>query len=137
MIVPAEHAARLRSSDSDVELRRAYLLFLSTFNGEREQYLEACHRLAGPALAAIWSHCERWPGAQRFRAVFEYAGAHELFADAFWNAYGDATADDIRAALRLTQALEDFAIASPPTDARHFRQRYERLLMALGADLAA
>jgi hypothetical protein len=137
MIVPAERAARLSSSESDLELRRAYLLFLSTFNGEREAYLHACWSLAGPALAAIWSHCERWPGAHSIREVVEYTGAHELFADTFWNAYGDATAEDIRAALRLTQALEDFAIGSLPTDARHFRQRYERLLMTLGADLAA
>lgn len=137
MIVPAEHAARLSSTESDVELPRAYLLFLSAFNGEREEYLHAGWSLAGPVLAAIGSHCERWPGARQLRAVLEYAGAHELFADAFFNAYGEATAEDIRAALRLTQALEDFALASPPTDARQFRQRYERLLITLGADLAA
>jgi hypothetical protein len=137
MIVPADHAARVSSSESEVELPRAYLLFLSAFNGEREEYLHACWRLAGPALAAIGSHCEGWPGARQLRAVLEYAGQHELFADAFFNAYGDATAADIRAALRLTRALEDFALTSPPPDARHFRQRYERLLMALGADLAA
>jgi hypothetical protein len=137
MIVPAEHAARLSSSESDVELPRAYLLFLSAINGEPEEYLPACWRFARPALAAIGSHCERWPGARQLRAVLDYAGAHELFADAFFNAYGDATAEDIRAALRLTRALEEFALASSPRDARHFRQRYERLLMALGADLAA
>jgi hypothetical protein len=137
MIVPAEHAARVSSTESEVELPRAYLLFLSAVNGEREEYVHAWWSLAGPVLAAIGSHCEGWPGAGQLRAVLDYASAHEVFADAFFNAYGDATADDVRAALRLTRALEDFALASAPADARQFRQRYERLLMALGADLAA
>lgn len=137
MIVPAQRAAQLSSSESEPELRRAYLLFAGTFNGEREEYLHACAHALGPALGAIWSHCERWPGAARLRDFVEYVRAHELVADMFFNAYGDATAGDVRAALRLAHALEDFALAPASADARSFRQRYERLLMLLGADLAA
>jgi hypothetical protein len=137
MVLPAADAARLSSSESDVQLRRAYLLFLSAFNGEREEYLHATWNALAPAIGALWSHCERWPGVWQLRDFIEYVRAHELFADVFFNAYGDATAEDIRAALRLTRALEDFALAAPAPDVRQFRKRYERLLMELGADLAA
>jgi hypothetical protein len=136
-IVPAQLAARLSSSESEVERRRAYLLFSSAFNGEREEYLHACWTAFAPVLDAIWSHCERWPGALQLRDLIDYVRAHELFADVFFNAYGDATAEDIRAALRLAHALEDFALAASAPDARHFRRRFERLLIELGADLAA
>jgi hypothetical protein len=137
MILPAERAEQLSSSESELEHRRAYLLFLSAFNGDRDEYLHACCHALAPAIGAIWSHCERWPGASQLREFLEYTRAHELFADVFFNAYGDATAEDVRAALRLSHALEDFALAAPAPDVRHFRQRYERLLMELGADLAA
>jgi hypothetical protein len=137
IVVPAKLAARLHSNDSGLAKSRDYLLHLSAWNGEREEYLHACARVLGPLLGAIWSHCENWPGAWRWKAFTEYVDAHEVFADAYFNAYGDATAEDVRAALRLTRALERFALEPAATDARQFRKRYERLLMELGADLAA
>jgi hypothetical protein len=136
-IVPAKLAARLQSSDAESERSRDYLLHISAWNGDREEYLHASARLLGPLLGTIWSHCQNWPGAWQWKAFLEYAGAHEVFADAYFNAYGDATAEDVLAALRLTAALERFSLEPPATDARQFRKRYERLLMQLGADLAA
>src|ERR1700755_2225244 len=122
VIVPQRMAAALAASETEPQLRRGYLLFLSAFNGEREDYFHGLWNAFGPAIGAIWSHCERWPGVWQIRSVLEYVQAHELFADTFFNAYGDATAEDIHAALRLTRALEEFALAAPANDARQFRR---------------
>jgi hypothetical protein len=115
---------------------RDALLFLGAFNGDRTELLQLGSTRFASALDLIWSHCESWPGARHWNALRSYADTHELFADVFFNAYGDADAHDVRAALRVTNALEQFALDLPAVDS-HFRRRYERLLIELGGDLAA
>lgn len=136
-VVAAERAANVRASNSEPARKRDHLLALASFDGDREVYLHACSRVLGFVVEAIGSHCERWPGVRNLNAFLEYASAHELPSAAFFTAYPDATVHDVRAALRLTQALERFASELPAPDARQFRRRYERLLMELGADLVA
>ncbi len=135
--VPAERAASVRASNSESAPRRDYLLALVSYDGDREAYLHACSRVLGLVVEAIGSHCERWPGLRKLNAFLEYTSAHEFPSATHFAAYPDATVHDVRAALRLTQALERFASQLPAPDARQFRRRYERLLMELGADLAA
>lgn len=136
-VVPADRATGVRASDFEPARKRDHLLALATFDGDREAYLHACSRVLGFVVEAIGSHCERWPGVHKLNAFLEYASAHEVESAAFFNAYPDATVHDVRAALRLEQALERFASDLPAPDSRQFRRRYERLLMELGADLVA
>jgi hypothetical protein len=136
-VVPAERAASVRASDSEPAHERDHLLALVSFDGDREVYLHACSRVFGIVVDAIGSQCERWPGVSKLNQFLEYVRAHELPSATFFTAYPEATVHDVRAALRLTQALERFASELPAPDARQFRRRYERLLMELGADLAA
>jgi hypothetical protein len=135
-VLAADRAARLTPA-ADREQRRDFLLSLVTFDGDRDAYLHACSRVLGFAVDAIGAQCERWPGVLNLNAFRDFAREHELPSAAFYTAYPDATVHDVRAALRLTQALERFASELPAADARQFRRRYERLLMELGADLAA
>jgi hypothetical protein len=138
VVLPGERVRETGSNRS--ARRRSYLLFLSAFNGDWDEYLNAFSRVLFDALNAVWNRCERWPDASRREAFLDYVDAHELFADAFWNAYGDANAEDIRAALRMSDALDRFALETPPptaADAVQFRRACDRLLLQLCADLAA
>lgn len=138
VVVPSD---RIRMVGSDRRARaRSYLLFLSAFNGDWDEYLSAFSRVLFSALNTVWNQCENWPNATRLQAFLDYVDQHELFADAFWNSYGHANAEDIRAALRLSDALDQFALETPqpsPADAAQFQRAYDRLLLQLGADLAA
>jgi hypothetical protein len=135
-VLAAERAARLIPA-AERALDRDFLLSLVSFDGDRDAYLHACSRVLGFAVEAIGAQCERWPGVLNLNAFREFTREHELSSAAFYTAYPEATVHDVRAALRLTQALERFASELPAADARQFRRRYERLLMELGADLAA
>src|SRR5688572_6332189 len=138
VLVPANTVQRVASAESGSARKRQYLLFMSAFNGDWDEYLHAFSRVLAPALNSVWTHCEDFPGAQHLQAFLDYVDGHELFADASFNSYGDSNAEDIRAALRVAQALERFALElGTHGDARRFRQRYERLLIELGSDLAA
>lgn len=137
LVIPADRAHRVSSAQPGAVSKRHYLLFLSAFNGDWDEYLHAFSRVLAPPLNAIWTHCPGWPGAQHLQAFLRYVDDHELFADAFYNAYDDANAEDIRAALRLSRALEEFALELDVGDAKRFRQRFERMLVELGPDLAA
>ena len=137
VIVPRDRLQRTASATDRAAKKRAVLLFMSAFNGDWDEYLAAFSRVLALPLNAVWWHCQDWPGAQHLHAFLDYVDDHEVFADAFFNAYGDANAEDIRAALRLSERLEQFALELDGGDARRFRQGYERLLLELGADLAA
>jgi hypothetical protein len=137
VLVPGDRLQRTASAESPAAKKRAVLLFLSAFNGDWDEYLAAFSRVLALPLNAVWRHCQGWPGAQHLNAFLDYVDDHEVFADAFFNAYGDANAEDIRAALRLCEKLEQFALERSGGDATRFRQGYERLLIELGADLAA
>jgi hypothetical protein len=135
-VIDAECAGRLNPT-AERNRKRDFLLSLVSFDGDRDAYLHACSRVLGLAVEAIGAQCERWPGVLKLNAFREFTREHELASEAFYTAYPDATVHDVRAALRLTQALERFASELPAEGARQFRRRYERLLMELGADLAA
>lgn len=129
------HVASAESGDAR---KRHYLLFLSAFSGEWNESVQPWRRALTLALNSVWTHCEGWPGAEHSNAFRAYVDTHEVSADAYFDAYGNANAEDIRAALRLAHALEQFALESGAAgDARRFRHRYERLLVELGSDLAA
>ena len=118
-------------------LRRDYVLFCSSFNGDWDDYLNAFGRVLHTALNRIWGSSEGWPGAERLAAFKRYVARYELRPEAFFNAYGAAGARDIRSALVVSEALDDFADRARDLEPGALRAAYDELLVELSPHLAS
>jgi hypothetical protein len=115
-------------------IRRSELLFMSTFNGDWTEYLTAFSRVLTMAMDLVWSASEGWPGARHQAEFKDYVEQHALRAALFCNNYGSDGVGDVRSALRVSDALDRFALELDP---RKFQEQYEELLYSLSPDLGA
>ena len=121
--LPATHLARWVIVDGlapmgplrrRTQLRSHQLLFSSTFDGDRDAYLDhACRTIPGE-LDAIWSHCAGYPGpvAQAPGAFADYLRRHQLHTDMFFAPYGEHSVGQVRTALDRARRLRDLAVAT-------------------------
>jgi Dyp-type peroxidase family len=118
---------RLHAPEGPIELKSAYLLFESTFDGGLGDYLNAFADRLPVRLAALWGECEEFEetvdGAADGRlfpagAFKRYVARNELAVLHFAGAYSDATTQMVRQAI---------ALAGPPTVPER-----ERAQVALG-----
>jgi hypothetical protein len=100
-------------ADPDRGRDRRRLLYSANYDGELEAHLAELAAIT-PDMEAIWGRCEGYAGIDGF-TTFIRSHAHE--PDAFYIAFRDATADNIRdaAALRQhAQTIVDAASTGPP-----------------------
>jgi hypothetical protein len=124
---------------------RHYLLFISDFTGDLDEYLSAFARVLTPAMNLLWGFCEAWPGAARSSDFMRYVHTHQLVNQTYFTAYYDATVGDIRSALRVSKRIDEFVLEAgdliqckESQDAdESFQAAYHRLLMQMGGDLAS
>lgn len=83
------------------------LLFTSNFDGPWEDYIEDFAAQAADSFDAIYSNCEGWPerGARDVDAFKAYVRQHEFPADVYYRAYPTANVKQVRAALKLKEAM--------------------------------
>lgn len=83
------------------------LLFTSNFDGPWDDYIEDFAAQAATSFDAIYSNCVGWPerGAREVDAFKAYIREHEISADVYYRAYPMATVQQVKAALRLKDAL--------------------------------
>jgi hypothetical protein len=105
-------------------LRRKWLVFTSSVDGELDPYLDSiCDRL-GAEADGWWGHCDGYPGTADRAAFRRYIRAHKVDSDAFAVAYPDATVADVREALALRERIVDFAAGAQGLDAPALQQRF-------------
>ncbi len=85
------------------------LLFTSNFDGPWDDYIEDFAAQAAESFDAIYSNCVGWPerGARDVDAFKAYVLAHEILADVYYRAYPMATVQQVKAALKLKDALNN------------------------------
>lgn len=83
------------------------LLFASNFDGPWDDYIEDFATQAATSFDAIYSNCVGWPerGARDVEAFKAYVREHEILADVYYRAYPMATVQQVKAGLRLKDAL--------------------------------
>jgi hypothetical protein len=84
-----------------------HLLFTSNFDGPWDDYIEDFASQSATSFDAIYSNCEGWPeqGARDVEAFKAYVRKHELPSDVYYRAYPMATVKQVRAALKLKDAM--------------------------------
>jgi hypothetical protein len=137
VIVKRDQFPRLAPEQPEEHLRYDYLLFFSNFNGTWNQYIDAFSAVLATGLNLIWRWSEKFPGSVPVTAFKRYISLVQFDTDYYYTAYPYATTNDVKAAIRVDDALREFAGKSQGTTPEEFQQAYLQLLVKIQADLGA
>jgi hypothetical protein len=135
VIVKRDQFPRLALEQPEEHLRYDYLLFFSNFNGTWNQYIDAFSAVLATGLNLIWRWSEKFPGSVPVTAFKRYISLVQFDTDYYYTAYPYATTNDVKAAIRVDDALREFAGKSQGTTPEEFQQAYLQLLVKIQADL--
>ena len=128
---------RLSNKQPPEELRYDYLLFFSNFNGTWNQYIDAFSAVLSQGLDLIWRWSEKYPGARPVTAFKRYIALVQFDTDYYYNVYPRATTNDVKAALRVQDALDQFASASQSVSPADFEKAWLEFLVRVQPDLGS
>ena len=119
------------------DLHYDYLIFLSNFNGTWNQYIDAFSAVLSSGLNAIWRWSEKFPGSVPVTPFKSYIAQVQFETDYYYNAYPRAATNDVKAALRLQSALNNFAKTSQTLSPAEFETAYLEFIAQVQADLGS
>jgi hypothetical protein len=106
------------------QLKSAYLLFTSNFDGGLDAYLEAMVQSVPDLVDGLWKHCIGYPGLNDREAFKKYMRRCQLKTTFFFPAYPQATLADVRRALALQRGFLDLFIANQGKPAAVAQQQF-------------
>jgi hypothetical protein len=137
VIVKRSQFPRLAPEQPEEQLDYDYLLFFSNFNGTWNQYIDAFSAVLATGLDLIWRWSEKFPGSVPVTAFKRYISLVQFDTDYYYTAYPYATTNDVKAAIRVDDALREFANSSQGLAPEQFNQAYLKLLVKVQADIGA
>src|ERR1035437_8047050 len=137
VIVPHNRFPFMRNGQMQEDLKYDYLLFFSNFNGTWNQYIDAFSAVLATGLDLIWRWSEKFPGSVPVTAFKRYISLVQFDTDYYYTAYPYATTNDVKAAIRVDDALREFAGSSQGLAPEEFHQAYLKLLVKVQADIGA
>jgi hypothetical protein len=137
VIVPRDAFPRLAESQPEEHLHYDYLLFFSNFNGTWNQYIDAFSDVLSQGLNAIWIWSEKFPRARPVTLFKQYIALVQFDTDYYYTAYPRATTNDVKAAHRVSAAVEEFARESQGMSPSDFGGAYVRFLTKVQKDLGS
>lgn len=123
------HAQRLD------EMKYDYLLFFSNFNGTWNQYIDAFAAVLSKGLNLIWRWSEKFPGSVPVTPFKEYISRVQFDTDYYYTAYPQATANDVKSAHIVQNALTEFAAKTATLTPDQFRAEYLQFVISVQAHL--
>ena len=119
------------------DLKYDYLLFFSNFNGTWNQYIDAFSSVLYVGLNAIWFWSKKYPGSRPVTAFKRYIALVQFDTDYFYNVYPNASTNDVKAALRVHDALNRFAQSSQALSAEEFAKAWLQFQVTVAPDLGS
>jgi len=119
------------------DLHYDYLLFFSNFNGTWNQYIDAFSAVLSLGLDLIWIASEKYPRSVPVTPFKAYINQVQFDTDYYYNAYPRAATNDVKAALRVQDAVTDFAKTSQTLSAGDFERAYLEFLIRVQPDLGS
>jgi hypothetical protein len=114
-----------------------YMLFLSNFNGTWDQYIDAFADGIPAGLDLFWYASTKYPHSIPITPFKDYIRSNQVDTAYYYNATPGSGQRDIKAALRLSQALGELAGAAPGLGDEAFAARYREMLVAVQDCLGA
>ncbi|MEB0138948.1 MULTISPECIES: hypothetical protein [unclassified Undibacterium] len=118
-------------------LRYAYMLFFSNFNGSWDQYVDSFTFAIPGGLDLFWKWNLRYSKSVALTPFHDYIQYNQLETIHYYNAYPLATSNDIKAAQNVKDKLIAFDHLAEQGSDEQFMQRYRGLLRGLQHDLGS
>src|SRR5215467_2592642 len=119
------------------ELKYDYLLFFSNFNGTWNQYIDAFSSVLYRGLDGIWMWSEKYPGSRPVTAFKRYITLVQFDTDYYYNVYPHATTNDVKAAVRVQEALKQFGQNSRSLSPEEFAKAWLEFQVTVAPDLGS
>jgi len=118
-------------------LANDYMIFCSNFNGTWDQYIDAFSDGIPNGLDLFWYSSNRYPGSIPITPFKTYIRANQIDTDYYYNATPGAAQREIKAALRVREALIGLARLHASASPAQFAVAYRRALVTIQNDLGA
>ncbi len=128
---------RLSESQPPEALKYDYLLFFSNFNGTWNQYIDAFSSVLSKGLDLIWRWSEKYPGARPVTAFKRYISLVQFDTDYYYNVYPNSATNDVKAALRVSDALAKFSQSSQALSEIEFERAWLEFRITVSPDLGS
>lgn len=128
---------RLSEQQPAEDLKYDYLLFFSNFNGTWNQYIDAFSAVLFKGLDAIWRWSEKYPGSQPVTGFKRYISLVQFDTDYYYNVYPHSATNDVKAALRVQEALKQFARNSQDLSPEQFQKAWLDFQVTVSPDLGS
>lgn len=135
VVVKRNQFPHLGPNQPQENLHYDYLLFFSNFNGTWNQYIDAFSAVLSIGLNGIWHWSEKFPGPVPVTAFKRYISLVQFDTDYYYSAYPYATTNDVKAAIRVDDAVGEFARNAQGLSPREFHRAYLNLLVKVQADI--
>jgi hypothetical protein len=110
----------------EADLRSNYLVFTTSFDGERDTLLEAISERIPAEADSWWGHCVAYPGTVDRNAFRHWIKHNQVPTHLFSSPYPTASVRDVRESLALRDQVVDFAISAQNLEARELQQRFRQ-----------
>jgi len=137
VVVKRRQFPRLTSGQPAEDLDYDYLLFFSNFNGTWNQYIDAFSDVLANGLNLIWRWSEKFPGSLPITPFKRYISLVQFDTDYYYDSYPYAAINDVKAAIRVDDAVRSFAAGSEKLTPAQFQQAYLELLVKVQPDRGA
>ena len=135
VIIPRDSFPFLGHKQKRESLKYDYLLFFSNFNGTWNQYIDAFSAVLSKGLNLIWRWSEKFPGSVPVTGFKEYIAQVQFDTDYYYTAYPQATANDVKAAHHVQEALTALASQAQSITPEQFKQAYLEFVIAVQTHL--
>jgi hypothetical protein len=117
-------------------LKYDYLLFFSNFNGTWNQYIDAFSAVLSSGLNLVWRWSEKFPGSVPVTPFKEYIARVQFDTDYYYTAYPQASANDVKSAHIVQNALDALSNGVENRTPEEFREAYLRFVIAVQSHLS-
>ncbi len=137
VVIPRNRFPFLGKNQQPEELQYDYLLFFSNFNGTWNQYIDAFSAVLSKGLDLVWRWSEKFPGSVPVTPFKQYIARVQFDTDYYYTSYPQATANDVKAAHVVEDALESLGSHAASLSPEQFREAYLQFVMAVQSHLGS
>jgi hypothetical protein len=136
VIIMPNQFPRLSSQQPAEDVKYAYMIFFSNFNGSWNQYVDSFSSAIPAGLNLFWFGSIKYPRSVPMLSFHHYITSNQVWTDYYYNAYPMASSNDVKSAKRVRSSLLAFIPDTQTASPEEFLQKYNRLLIDLQHDIS-
>ena len=136
VIIMPNQFPRLSPDQPEENLKYAYMLFFSNFNGSWNQYVDSFSSAISEGLNLFWVGSVKYPKSVPMLPFHRYITSNQIWTDYYYNAYPMASSNDVKSAKRVKDSLLAFMGNVQNSNPEDFQLKYNRLLIDLQHDIS-